>query len=224
MAAANALPILWFLSLLHKEESAPVAPSPVRRAAAAQPGQPIHVIHEQPVTPPHLAPAWPAAPGSGSSSTPAWKGVPYRAPVTSADETWVPDIPLSPGVAEEAKKLLPVLWADGAGTEKVVQTDGRDIKYVATQMGEKKGVVAYKRGTPGASTPASSSIHQAPTLSLTHPYMRGAAVKTVQTKLGVKPVDGIYGPQTQAAVIAFQKRRGLKVDGIVGPQTWGALG
>lgn len=53
--------------------------------------------------------------------------------------------------------------------------------------------------------------------------------KTVQTRLkkwgyytGI--VDGIYGPKTKAAVIAFQKKNGLVADGIVGPKTAAAIG
>jgi len=37
------------------------------------------------------------------------------------------------------------------------------------------------------------------------------------------PVDGIFGPQTQRAVMAFQRDHGLDVDGIVGAMTWEAL-
>jgi peptidoglycan hydrolase-like protein with peptidoglycan-binding domain len=38
------------------------------------------------------------------------------------------------------------------------------------------------------------------------------------------PVDGIFGPLTEAAVKNYQADYGLAVDGVVGRQTWSALG
>ena len=36
-------------------------------------------------------------------------------------------------------------------------------------------------------------------------------------------VDGDFGVKTKAAVMAFQKAKGLVVDGIVGTKTWSKL-
>ena len=52
--------------------------------------------------------------------------------------------------------------------------------------------------------------------------MMGEQVKQVQSKVGV-PVDGNFGPKTEAAVRAFQRDHSLVPDGIVGPETWAKL-
>jgi hypothetical protein len=51
----------------------------------------------------------------------------------------------------------------------------------------------------------------------------GSTVAALQSALGI-PADGIYGPQTRAAVKRFQRSKGLAVDGIAGPVTLAALG
>jgi hypothetical protein len=51
-------------------------------------------------------------------------------------------------------------------------------------------------------------------------------VQTRLNELGQNPPlteDGLYGPKTKAAIIAFQSSRGLAADGIVGPKTLAAL-
>ncbi|MCL4066832.1 N-acetylmuramoyl-L-alanine amidase [Pseudomonas sp. GX19020] len=50
----------------------------------------------------------------------------------------------------------------------------------------------------------------------------GPHVRELQASLGVA-ADGIFGPKTRAALIAFQSRRQLLPDGICGPMTWAAL-
>jgi peptidoglycan hydrolase-like protein with peptidoglycan-binding domain len=57
--------------------------------------------------------------------------------------------------------------------------------------------------------------------------MAGGCVRTLQALLNGKGqsigVDGEFGPQTRAAVRAFQSSAGISVDGEVGPQTKAAL-
>lgn len=66
-------------------------------------------------------------------------------------------------------------------------------------------------------------------LYLTNPYMTGEDVLAVQRRLlqlGFDPygLDGVFGPVTEAAVMAFQQSRGLIANGVIGPETFRALG
>ncbi|MBE7068291.1 MAG: spore cortex-lytic enzyme [Clostridiales bacterium] len=58
---------------------------------------------------------------------------------------------------------------------------------------------------------------------------RGGEVKEVQRRLKLwgyynGSVDGVFGAGTKKAVVAFQKKNGLKADGVVGKATYKALG
>lgn len=59
------------------------------------------------------------------------------------------------------------------------------------------------------------------------PGSRGDAVRAAQIRLRAEgyavPVDGLFGPQTQAAVRRFQVETNHTADGLVGPYTWNAL-
>lgn len=51
----------------------------------------------------------------------------------------------------------------------------------------------------------------------------GKDVEFLQRWLGVRPVDGIFGDLTRAAVIRYQRSKGLEPDGVVGPHTIAAM-
>ena len=64
----------------------------------------------------------------------------------------------------------------------------------------------------------SAAVTEQPILRLRNPMMEGPDVKALQEALK-EDADGVFGPGTKAAVIKFQKSKGLTADGIVGPST-----
>lgn len=66
-----------------------------------------------------------------------------------------------------------------------------------------------------------------PMLSQHHAHDPEATARLQQLLIGrgydPGPVDGIFGPRTDAAVRQFQYDNGLAADGVVGPLTWSAL-
>lgn len=83
------------------------------------------------------------------------------------------------------------------------------------------------------SKPAPASAERSPTrspsteanLPVLRLGMRGSAVTRLQQRLQAAGlfkggVDGVFGPKTEEAVKAAQRRYRLKPDGVVGPATW----
>ena len=53
-----------------------------------------------------------------------------------------------------------------------------------------------------------------------------SSVQTALTRAGINPgpANGIFGAPTEAAVLQFQRTRGLPATGVVDQRTWTALG
>lgn len=57
---------------------------------------------------------------------------------------------------------------------------------------------------------------------------KGAVVEELQRRLADEgfdpgPIDGVFGPRTRAAVVAFQRAAAIEPDGVCGPLTWRAI-
>ncbi len=109
---------------------------------------------------------------------------------------------------------------------------GPKTKAVVLAFQKANGLVAdgivgpktWAKLTAAAPKPAPAPSGGTPTL---RQGAKGDAVKNLQNRLRAHghnvSVDGAFGPATRAAVVAFQKSKGLTADGIVGPATWAKL-
>ncbi len=102
------------------------------------------------------------------------------------------------------------------------------IKFQEAQGLAADGIVgpATASALARAGSPASGAASQPS--SLLQVGDAGPAVTALQQRLAAAgyyqgTIDGTFGPQTEAAVLAFQQAQGLTVDGIAGPATLAAL-
>lgn len=119
--------------------------------------------------------------------------------------------------------------SDGAGG--TVEAHSSKLGVIAGQAGGRRwdcgilvpGIRYFANAAPVVVAPPPAGI-----LRLTDPLLRGEEVRKLQqclADLGLNPgsIDGIFGPQTEAAIAAFQAGQGLLVDGEFGPDTRAAM-
>jgi peptidoglycan hydrolase-like protein with peptidoglycan-binding domain/Flp pilus assembly protein TadD len=91
------------------------------------------------------------------------------------------------------------------------------------------GAIEATTGADRGSAPHSRHGHNLLALGSGYGIRNGSPlVRELQRRLALADypaggVDGLFGPRTWRAVVAFQASQGLRVDGIVGPRTWAAL-
>lgn len=94
-----------------------------------------------------------------------------------------------------------------------------------TDVGDGGAYYSYKQvGEPSPRQVAKNNR----TLKLAQPLMKGQDVQALQKALLSQgysvSTDGVFGPKTKKAVMAFQGKKGLSKDGIAGPATLASLG
>ncbi len=99
---------------------------------------------------------------------------------------------------------------------------GQAVSHGCVRMHNEDVIEVYDRAVIGT---AVRIIGNAYTGRLLSEGATGFDVAEVQRKLSVLGyypghVDGVFGPQTKRAVVAFQRDHGLVADGIVGPRTY----
>jgi hypothetical protein len=144
-------------------------------------------------------------------------------------------IDVAVGQAVKQGQVIGLSGASGKGSERGY---GPHLHFSARIMGKHGQGAAnfdYEAFLPNQPADKTAPVAAAPkatkaksktapvTRQTIHAGRTGEDVKYLQTKLGIT-ADGIFGRQTQAAVLQYQTASGLVVDGIVGPKTWAAIG
>jgi peptidoglycan hydrolase-like protein with peptidoglycan-binding domain len=87
----------------------------------------------------------------------------------------------------------------------------------AAGLADANGVAQSTKGSPTPEPPTTTEHHV-----LLENGGEGRQVRLLQERLGIV-ADGMFGPETEAAVRTFQAAHGLEADGVVGPRTSAAL-
>lgn len=176
----------------------------------------------------------PADPQKGDAYTGYW----WRDATEAGAKVDVQAAIATPGAILLRRPDTPVAGGHLIGHIALSLGDGRTVEARGAKYGVQIVPNAAKRlWTTGVTVPgvlyAAKSIvaYAAPAeiLYQASPFMRGPHVLAIQRALvaagiSVGPIDGVFGPMTEAAVVNLQLLHGLTPDGAVGPDTAAALG
>lgn len=124
----------------------------------------------------------------------------------------------------QAAMLQMQQWVGNSQVQRLVETLGPAATGLKIIQRDGEEEAAETEGNPSAPPLAGTTVHP-----MLKQGSNGPAVEELQQKLnadGATPplvVDGIFGPLTRGAAVAFQQKYGLAPDGIVGPLTWGKI-
>ncbi|MGH9205098.1 MAG: peptidoglycan-binding protein, partial [Acidimicrobiales bacterium] len=122
-----------------------------------------------------------------------------------------------------------------ANTSSCAGVKSRSLIAAAERGAQRGGVrttpVTQAAGSSGSSNAPSTPQYTAPSIVDGWPQLmlqtQGEPVRSLQYLLQAQgatlKADGLFGPETRTAVLAFQQAHGLAADGIVGAVTWQAL-
>lgn len=136
---------------------------------------------------------------------------------------WMTAKSVKPDEVEQAKAFISI-WQKGKVWFLGPRTFAGRRMYKAIESGGKKAITIWQPKPPFGNEPTQNAAKSAPAVPTLRQGSSGNDVAYLQKLLGLSPQDGKFGPNTKAAVVAFQRARSLTPDGIVGRQTWTALG
>ncbi len=103
------------------------------------------------------------------------------------------------------------------------------VAAIACGLAFTASAAAIKTASHDGASVLSAQVETAERVAILRQGSKGSEVREVQRRLKLwgyynGGVDGVFGAGTRSAVIAFQKKNGLKADGVVGKATYKALG